>query len=34
MFCEPFIRLLLQRRLRERLEGIKTVLEGSYIVAV
>jgi hypothetical protein len=34
MFCEPFIRLLLQRRLRERLEGIKTVLEGGYITDV
>jgi hypothetical protein len=32
-FCEPVIKLLLHRRLRERLEDIKTVLEGGYITA-
>jgi hypothetical protein len=30
-FCEPVIKLLLNRRLRERLEDIKAVLEGGYI---
>jgi hypothetical protein len=30
-FCEPVIKLLLARRLRERLEDIKAVLEGGYI---
>jgi hypothetical protein len=34
MLCEPVIRLLLGRRLRERLEGIKAVLESGYIPAV
>jgi hypothetical protein len=29
-FCEPVIKLLLGRRLRERLEDIKAVLEGGY----
>jgi hypothetical protein len=29
-FCEPVIKLLLHRRLRERLEDIKAVLEGGY----
>jgi hypothetical protein len=33
-FCEPVIKLLLQRRLRERLEDIKVVLEGGYIPVV
>jgi hypothetical protein len=32
-FCEPVIKLLLHRRLRERLENIKTVLEGGYVAA-
>lgn len=32
-FCEPVIRLMLDRRLRERLEDIKAVLEGGFIVA-
>jgi hypothetical protein len=32
--CEPVIRLLLHRRLRERLEDIKAVLEGGYITNV
>ena len=33
-FCEPIIKLLLGRRLRERLEDIKAVLEGGYILEV
>ena len=32
--CEPVIKLLLHRRLRERLEEIKMVLEGGYISEV
>jgi hypothetical protein len=32
-FCEPVIRVFLGRRLQERLEDIKTVLEAGYSVA-
>jgi len=31
--CEPVIRVFLERRLRDRLEDIKAVLEGGFTVA-
>jgi hypothetical protein len=32
-FCEPIIRVILDRQLRERLEDIKADLEGGFTVA-
>jgi hypothetical protein len=32
-FCEPVIRVFLDRRLHERLEGIKTDLESDFTMA-